>query len=392
MRRIVTLFLLIYAFGVLAITGVHIVARRQPAESGWIAYHAESGDVIVVRRDGRVQTQLNPKELTVIEFEWANDGQSIFVTAIERTWRNVQPATLQIWVKQRVAEQITFFEEGLNVNFLQVSPDGDWLYYVLHYDNGNGNSARTRLATLAVEPLTMLDRIQDQKAVLRSWISPNGQRLVMTVFDSASSKTGLYLVDIASKTFVNLLEDIDSNMPTISWSPDSQQLAVSSQGGFESIRVFPVDDPTQETRLSSRFAHPGSAIWSPDGEWIAYIGSRQDNMMLYLVHPEGSDEKILYQTDETFGTEPQWSANGRWLAMGVSRATNNPSETLDLMIFEADGSAPPKIIADDVIPYGQVAWSPPLDKAWSPNAFLIGGVACILMACVGQYIANHPRR
>ncbi|MBZ0317121.1 MAG: hypothetical protein K8L91_11935, partial [Anaerolineae bacterium] len=376
MRRIVTLFLLVYAFCALAITGVHIVARRQPPESGWIAYTTEDGDLIMVRRDGRVQTPLSPKRMRVIEFDWAKDGQSIFVTLDTASGSYVQATVFQVPIKQADIEQVTFFEEGLNVNFLQVSPDGNWLYYVLHDDNGNGNCARTHVATLAVEPLTMLDRVQDQKVVVGGcWESPDGQRLVTTIYDSASSKTGLYLVDIASKTLVSLLEETNMGArPTISWSPDSQRLLLSNRGGFESIRILPIDDPTHETRLSSRFLHPGSAIWSPDGEWIAYIGSRQDKVMLYRVHPDGSDEKILYEMIAN-GTEPQWSANGRWLAMGVPNT--NQSEGHDLMIFEADGSAPPKMIADDVMPFGQVAWSPPLDRAWSPNAFLIGGVACI---------------
>lgn len=388
MRRILTPFLLVYAFGVLAITGVHMMARRQPPESGWITYQARRGDLMLVRRDGRLSRGLNPPNRNVVEFAWMRDGQAVLVTMNTGKGRDVHLDVFQIQIETQIVEQITFFEEGLNVNFLQASPDGDWLYYVLHDDNGNGNCVRTHLATLTFEPLTTLDRTQN-KEVDRCWISPNGERLVMAVFDFASRSAELYLEDIASKTSLNLLDGLDMGTPSISWSPDSQQLVLSYPGGLESIRILPIDDPTHETRFSSRFVHPGRAVWSSDGEWIAYIGSRQDKVMLYRVHPDGSDEKILYEMIAN-GTEPQWSANGRWLAMGVPNT--NQSEGHDLMIFEADGSAPPKIIADDVMPYGQVAWSPPLDRAWSPNGFLIGGVACMLAACVGQYLAHHPRR
>lgn len=186
MRRIVTLFLLIYAFGVLAITGVHIVARRQPAESGWIAYHAESGDVIVVRRDGKFPKQVNPVYMGISNFEWSNDGQSLFVTAIPDPNPPFQMSAFRIYLNTEKVEQLTFFEENSQVDSLQVSPDGERIYYSLRSDNGMNNCYRGYLGALTFNPLTTFDIREDQKAVSRCWISPNEQLLVVAIFDAST--------------------------------------------------------------------------------------------------------------------------------------------------------------------------------------------------------------
>lgn len=392
MRRTLTLFLLSFALSMFAITGVHIIARRQPAESVWIAYSTIEGRINIVRLDGMVRYTLTLPH-SISSFTWSRGGRGIvYIGSTPSGQYNI----FRIDIQDSVINQLTALNNNSSqLDSLELSSDGRWIYYVRRENNPKSSCYRTNLVSFFTEELTS-DYSNKAQYVLRCWVAPDGEKLVVAfdIYDTAGRKTPLDLVITAPSSQTRLVDDlwtITGGLFNVSWSPDSQQLLLSGQYVGEPIRVLSIANLDDGSPLfpRRRYLQQGSAIWSPDGEWIAFLGRHQNKIMLYRVRADGSDEKILYETIAN-GTEPQWSANGRWLAMGVPNT--NRSETLDLMIFEADGSAPPKIIADDVVPFGQVAWSPPLDRAWSPNAFLIGGVVCILMACIGQYIANHPRR
>lgn len=57
--------------------------------------------------------------------------------------------------------------------------------------------------------------------------------------------------------------------------------------------------------------------WSPDGRTIAYVRYHSDNPGLYLVSPEGRDNRLLLAGQ---WTTPAWSPDSRWLAFSVAYA------------------------------------------------------------------------
>jgi TolB protein len=54
--------------------------------------------------------------------------------------------------------------------------------------------------------------------------------------------------------------------------------------------------------------------WSPDGEWIVFDSDRDGTWNLYLIRPDGTDERRLTHRGavigETFARHPAWSKDG----------------------------------------------------------------------------------
>jgi len=71
-----------------------------------------------------------------------------------------------------------------------------------------------------------------------------------------------------------------------------------------------------ETRLVTRVGNgtdDQSPVWSPDGEWLAFVSRRGDGYGVYVVRPDGSALRPLKHR-LAFNSQPQWSPDGKMLA------------------------------------------------------------------------------
>ena len=76
-------------------------------------------------------------------------------------------------------------------------------------------------------------------------------------------------------------------------------------------------------------------VYSPDGEWIAFVRNEGTSNNLGLMRPDGSDIRLL--TDFRDGTQlytPQWSPDGRSLAFSIARAGQR-----DIALLRMDGES-----------------------------------------------------
>ncbi len=87
---------------------------------------------------------------------------------------------------------------------------------------------------------------------------------------------------------------------------------------------------------------PGQPVWSPDGQWIAFLGSSYNyGRQIYLVRPDGSELKQLTFSHEYKNTF-SWSPDGQSIVYSqVTNAGKDPElSEVDLFIYEID---PPRI-------------------------------------------------
>ena len=192
-------------------------------------------------------------------------------------------------------------------------------------------------------------------------LSPDGSKVVYSAQDN-----GIHLVDLTSQ--------IDTTLPNaagfnLQWSPDGKQLAYVGMGNGTINSVFVINTDGTQMRQVSTWSYEtvigwsadssqiyytapftGGAAWkifsfdltsgtnqeqftiengtpkflnaklSPDGNWISYRG--RDNSSLYLVHPDGSDMRLVLDNVGTVGIE--WSHSG-WL--GVNLQDTNSAES-----------------------------------------------------------------
>jgi Tol biopolymer transport system component len=106
-----------------------------------------------------------------------------------------------------------------------------------------------------------------------------------------------------------------------------------------------------------------SPTWSPDGSKLAFASRDPGGVFrIYVVPADGSSPPLPITGTDADRTFPDWSPDGRWLAYQQARA--GPGATLDLVVSNADGSAPhPVFTQAHVDP--DVALSGP---NWSPDS------------------------
>jgi serine/threonine-protein kinase len=248
-------------------------------------------------------------------------------------------------VPDRTVRRLTF-EPGLEQE-PTLSPDGN---YVAYTTDRSGN--------LDIEILPLgggnVTRITDHPAddAQPRW-SPDGTRLA---FVSARERPDGLLVSSgflgASSTYVNseggdifLMPALggsatklidDATYPT--WSPDGNAIAfLSTRDGNWRIWRVPVTggQPQQLTKgEGNRFDY--QPTWSPDGRWIAYAsllaGGREG---LYVVPADGGEPILLIEGNTV---SPAWSADGAHLYFSSSRNASPGLLNLWRIPFNPNGS------------------------------------------------------
>ncbi len=101
------------------------------------------------------------------------------------------------------------------------------------------------------------------------------------------------------------------------WSPDGNWIAFSAQGDLYRVRA----DGTELTNMTqSAGVEEGAATWSPDGKKIAFIVVRPNNRaarsgQIYVMDSDGANRHSITPEGRSY-RYLLWSPDGRWLAAG----------------------------------------------------------------------------
>lgn len=104
-------------------------------------------------------------------------------------------------------------------------------------------------------------------------------------------------------------------------------------------------------------------VWSPDGQWIAYVAQRDGQEDLFVARPDGSDERRLTH-DAVTDRYPAWSPDGQRLV--VARRPEAGWDLFTVDVFTVDAGADPgsgvtpepQPITTDGTYVGHPVWSP----------------------------------
>ena len=194
-----------------------------------------------------------------------------------------------------------------------------------------------------------------------SW-SPDGKQLAYTEMNEDKSGTRVYLMNADGTESHPLLRDssISSGGGTAPWSPDGQLVAVPgipiSQPLYDkSVNIYVVDAKSGEIKyqLADESIHSLMA-WSPDGQQLALVGSREGVSELFIWSL--SDSKVKRVTDVKDVLNVNWSPDGRHLSFEAGLL----QEEVHLYMIQPDGQNLKNLTPDFRYPGsdGIGTWSP----------------------------------
>jgi serine/threonine-protein kinase len=112
----------------------------------------------------------------------------------------------------------------------------------------------------------------------------------------------------------------DGDVSPTSISPDGKTLAFNQQirAGNWDIGLLRVDQEAEPEMLVTSPALEASAMFSPDGRWLAYISNESGTFEVYVRPLEGRGK---WQISSQGGSWPEWSADGKELFFWAEPST-----------------------------------------------------------------------
>jgi Tol biopolymer transport system component len=129
----------------------------------------------------------------------------------------------------------------------------------------------------------------------------------------ASNRGGiqaLYRKDISGAGNVEMIFEHERNLWPSSVSPDGNWLlySVPGEGSGQDISVLSLDDPSETRPFRHTEFQEASAMFSPDGRWVAYHSDESDEFEVYVTPFPGPGRR--WQVSTASGAYPQWSSDG----------------------------------------------------------------------------------
>jgi dipeptidyl aminopeptidase/acylaminoacyl peptidase len=280
-----------------------------------------------------------------------------------------------------------------NVSDPQVSPDGNWVAYVVSTTNVKDDRSNSHIWMVNIDGSNNRQiTFSNENENSPRW-SPDGKYLSFTSARPGKARGNqVWLLDRNGGEAFQLTE-LKGRLQGHEWSPDSKRLALligdpdpeaeptpSPQPGATAtprvpkpividryrykqdgqgyllsgrhtyIYLFDIETKKLERLTKSKWDE-NSPSWSPDGTRIAFLSNHGDDpdrdpaAQLYVVDAKpGSTEKQLTPvTTRTGRSRPEWSPDGKWLAFLEGDEMKYGAYSMDhLALVPSDGSKAPE--------------------------------------------------
>jgi TolB protein len=214
------------------------------------------------------------------------------------------------------------------------SPDGRRISFVStrggSFDLWVMDADGTNLTRLTDHPANDFDPI---------W-APDGQSLIFS--SERDSRSDLYRLWLKDRRIDRLTHHFVGRAIMPSVSPDGKSVAFAAQTlqrlQFWEFQIHVLDLATGKTRALDNSGGACWPSWSPDGR-LANVLLAKEPSAIQIRNADGSAARELASDAKRWHYYPDWSKDGKWLALSVS-PQHHEGEDWDLAIVAADGSRP----------------------------------------------------
>ena len=249
-----------------------------------------------------------------------------------------------------------------------LSPDGRWLIYTSRHDAESGlrlRNLQTGDEKWLVYPVTRDDQesrytrdlepgssfTPDSKALIISYAGkiwrvevPSGQATQIPFTAHVEQNLGP-MVRFETRVDTGPLEI--RQIRNASLSPDGKRLLFSALD-----RVYVMDLPSgTPRRLTDDTVHEQVPVWSPDGQWAAYVTWSDRGGALLKVRSDGKAKPVKLTSDTAYYDAPAWSPDGQKIVAvkgpRSARINDRFGPGLDLVWVPVAGGATTRIAPFD---------------------------------------------
>jgi len=319
-------------------------------ENGW---HAWVRHLFLVDTEGNV-----PEQLPVPRTGFAalsDDGKKIAYNRIFRefrTWKRYRGGQADdIWIYDFESKELQNITNNPAQDIIPVW-NGNKIYYSSDR-TGTMNIFCYNLETKETKQITQFDKF-DVK-----WPSKGAEHLV---FENGGY---IYLLDYKTekltKVVVEIKEDfpimreqyisVDGNINEFDIAPDGSRAIFGARGEIFNV---PAEKGNIRNMTNTGGIHDRSAVWSPDGKWIAYISDESGETEVWLVSHDLKEKKQLTKDAATYRYGLKWSPDSKKLLCS--------DKEMKLYYINIDNGSTTQIAQSKVWEIMEFDWSP--DSKW----------------------------
>lgn len=226
-----------------------------------------------------------------------------------------------------------------------------------------------------------LDRLTWEGSNMAAVWSPDGRRIAFAAADEGPESDGIFMQEVNGTAHRERFTASEGLQVPTSWSPDGRTLLFTRvlPSGSEDIFALPLDGDRTPVPVANSKSNESGAVFSPDGNWIAYSAMESGMYRVYVQPFPGPGTRVSVSGDEP-GFMPVWSWDGRELFFLGGYATRKMmaveitdlsdfriSEPRTLFEYQFGGSIGMALSRYDVSTDGSRFFFATAQKQWSPT-------------------------